>query len=122
MLIEKLINNINYLKLQIRVFLIPSFLKSDSENYLDGLYAACKKRDRTQSFNDWVDNSIRLMAIEEVESGNLHQKTAEYVKQKWGSTWELFYPEQRIFSEKNESKDYLSALKKMDDKVEEESK
>ncbi len=122
MFIEKLVKKINDLKLHIRVFLIPSFLKSNTENYLDGIYAACKKRDRTQSFNDWVDNSIRLMAIEEVESGNLHQKTAEYVKEKWGSTWELFYPEQRIFFERDESKHYLSVLKKMDDKIEEDRK
>jgi len=118
----KILDLLNSLKSKIRLYIVPSFFKSEAENYVDNLYLMCKRRDRSQSFDEWINSSIELMAIDEVQSGKLHQETAEKVKEEWGTSWELFYPQERINFEKISKQDYFSALKKFDDKVEEESK
>lgn len=96
---------------------MPSFFKSEAENYKDNLYLRCKRRDRSQPFNEWLDFSIESMAYEELQSGNLHQKTYERVSGVRGNAWELFYAQERIGIEKYSKQDFYAALKEFDGKV-----
>ena len=96
---------------------MPSFFKSEAETYEDNLYLRCKRRDRSQPFNEWLNFSIESMAIDELQSGNLHQKTYERVSGVRGNAWELFYAEERIGIEKYSKQDFYSALKKFDEKL-----
>jgi hypothetical protein len=105
------------IKLTIRLYIVSSFFKSEAENYEDNLYLRCKRRDRSQPFNEWLDFSIESMAIDELQSGNLHQKTYERVSGVRGNAWELFYAEERIGIEKYSKQDFYSALKKFDEKL-----
>ena len=109
------------IKSTIRLYIVPSFFKSEAENYEDNLYLRCKRRDRSQPFDEWLNFSIESMAIDELQSGNLHQKTYERARGIRGDAWELFYAEERIGVEKYSKQDFYSALKKFDEKVNEEN-
>ena len=47
-----------------------------AEKLVADIYQMCIDRDRTQSFDEWVNLAILSMAIDEIEKGNLDQKPA----------------------------------------------
>ena len=50
---------------------IDSVRTKVAENQIDDMYISCMKRDRTQSFDDWISLAIQGMAIDEIEKGKL---------------------------------------------------
>ena len=92
------------------------FKKDKSE--LDVMYEMCINRDRTQSFDDWVRISIQEMAIDEVESGVVDEILATELKEKWGKSWDLYYPIARVEQELSKEESYWTALRKFDEAAE----
>ena len=85
---------------------------------IDAMYKSCKDRDRSQSFDDWVSQSIQLMAIDEIEPGKVDKELVDTLKEQYGeNTWEWAYPPSRVKQELAVKESYWTALKKFDDKV-----
>ncbi len=92
--------------------------KSHSEvgTDVETLLEICRRRDRKQSFDEWASGAIELMAIDQVENGNLDFEIVTRLREKHGDSWELFYPKAMVKKELSHE-GYWSALKKFDDKV-----
>ena len=97
---------------------IDSLRRKAAEKQVDDIYQMCINRDRTQSFDDWVNLAIQNMAIDEIEKGNLDQELANELKQKWGDSWEIMYPTARVKQELSEEESYWTALRKFDEQAE----
>ena len=97
---------------------IDSLIRKAAEKQVDDIYQMCINRDRTQSFDDWVNLAIQNMAIDEIEKGNLDQELANELKQKWGDSWEIMYPTARVKQELSEEESYWTALRKFDEQAE----
>ena len=92
--------------------------KSHSEvrTDLETLLEICRRRDRKQSFDEWASGAIELMAIDQVENGNLDFELVTQLREKYGDSWELFYPKAMVEKELSHE-GYWTTLKKFDDKV-----
>ena len=97
---------------------IDSLKQFATEKQVDDVYQICANRDRTQSFDNWVNLTIQSMAIDEIEKGNLDQELANELKQEWGDSWEILYPAARVKQELSEEESYWTALRKFDEQVE----
>ena len=97
---------------------IDSLRRMAAEKQVDDIYQMCINRDRTQSFDDWVNLAIQNMAIDEIEKGNLDQELANELKQKWGDSWEIMYPTARVKQELSEEESYWTLLRKFDEQAE----
>lgn len=95
---------------------LPSVSRLGGASEVGTLLEICRRRDRSQSFDDWAGRAIELMAIDQVESGNPEAEVVEGLKEAWGDSWELFYPK-AIVDRELSREGYWTALKKFDDKV-----
>ena len=104
------------------VFMLFSYarrIRSHSEvgpSLVETHLETCRRRDRKQSFDEWASNAIELMAVDQVESGNLDFEMVTLLREKYGDSWELFYPKAMVEKELSHE-GYWTALKKFDDKV-----
>lgn len=98
--------------------LLEKIRKRNAKRFVDDTYNLCLKRDRSQSFDDWVDNAIQLMAIDEVERGETDEEIVRELKEKFGeNNWEVFYPIERVKQELSVSESYWTGLRKFDEQV-----
>lgn len=98
--------------------LLEKIRKRNAKKLVDDTYNLCLNRDRSQSFDDWVDNAIQLMAIDEVERGETDEEIVRELKEKFGeNNWEVFYPTERIKQELSVSESYWTGLRKFDEQV-----
>tara|TARA_A100001035_G_C27772930_1_gene497350 strand:- start:1403 stop:1930 length:528 start_codon:yes stop_codon:yes gene_type:complete len=98
--------------------LLEKIRKRNAKKLVDDTYNLCLNRDRSQSFDDWVDNAIQLMAIDEVERGETDEEIVRELKEKFGeNNWEVFYPIERVKQELSVPESYWTGLRKFDDQV-----
>ncbi len=98
--------------------LLEKIRKRNAKKLVDDTYNLCLNRDRNQSFDDWVNTTIQLMAIDEVKRGETDESIVEELKELFGeNNWEAFYPAKRVSQELSASESYWTALKKFDDQV-----
>jgi len=97
---------------------IDSVRTKVAENQIDDMYISCMKRDRTQSFDDWISLAIQGMAIDEIEKEKLDQELVAELKETWKDSWEVMYPTARVQQELSLEDSYWTALRKFDEKAE----
>ena len=97
---------------------IDSVRTKVAENQIDDIYTSCMKRDRTQSFDDWISLAIQGMAIDEIEKEKLDQELVAELKETWKDSWEVMYPTARVQQELSLEDSYWTALRKFDEKAE----
>lgn len=94
--------------------------KSSPKVYKDPvetMWTTCNERDRSQSFDDWVSDAIKLMAIDEMRDGKADPVIYAKLKEERGDLWDLFYPLEKVRHELSKPDSYWTGLKKFDDKV-----
>lgn len=92
--------------------------KVHAKKIVDSQYNLCLHRDRSISFDEWVNIAIQSMAVDEIESGETDQEIVDDLKKSFGeANWEVFYPAAKVVKELSAEESYWTALRKFDEQV-----